>query len=428
MSDWIVLSGRYSRPASPARSPTPRTAGQRRATTPWCAPPRSPAKSSTAYARRMSSPSRSGSTSTSSTPAGARRSCGSAGPDRTRRCWSTAVGCRWKSTPIAASIRLQHCAIRVSTRVWWWWGRARCAPGWNARPPGYPSISPATSVVVTPSRPSWPPPMWRWRRGRMRRSGWPHWRHWPAAPRPSCPGPRRSPRSSPPTAAPPRTTTRARSPAPSRRSSADPNYCGAAAPAGAPNISPGPGRPPACSTRWRGIALGPQSGIPTARGPVIYDPEMIRRIAVFPAVLAFAVTGVVAAGVADAEPTPPCSFTLSPPQVVQVSGASFVTATVAPAACEAPSNPHQSVACLKLQGSDSPGQCMDNMGLDRTGVLHVPARRDLRLDRQRLRDDRKPAPVDLPVGRPLHGDVVGIRPGGFSAQPPIPRIRSRSGR
>ena len=86
--------------------------------------------------------------------------------------------------------------------------------------------------------------------------------------------------------------------------------------------------------------------------------------------MALAVTGVVAAGVADAEPTPPCSFTLSPPQVVQVSGASFVTATVAPAGCEAPSNPHQSVACLQLQGSDSPGQCMAARGILTAQVYH----------------------------------------------------------
>ena len=89
--------------------------------------------------------------------------------------------------------------------------------------------------------------------------------------------------------------------------------------------------------------------------------------------MALAVTGGAAAGVANAEPTPPCSFTLSPPQVVQVSGASLVTATVAPAGCEVPANPHLSVACLKLQGSDSPGQCMDATGIV-TARVYYPYR------------------------------------------------------
>ena len=116
---------------------------------------------------------------------------------------------------------------------------------------------------------------------------------------------------------------------------------------------------------------------------------MMRRIAVFPAVLALAVTGVAAAGVASAEPIPPCSYTLSAPQVVQVSGASMVTATVSPAGCAAPSNPSLSVACLQLQGSDGPGLCADANGL-RYGpsVRAVPAGHDVHLERQGLRLDR----------------------------------------
>ncbi|MET0757040.1 MAG: hypothetical protein ABWY39_03440 [Mycobacterium sp.] len=98
---------------------------------------------------------------------------------------------------------------------------------------------------------------------------------------------------------------------------------------------------------------------------------MVRRVAVFPAVLALAVTGVVAAGVATAEP--PCSYTLSPPQVVQVSGASMVTATVSPAGCTAPSNSHLSVACLQVQGSDGPGECANGLGLV-TAQVYAPYR------------------------------------------------------
>ena len=76
-------------------------------------------------------------------------------------------------------------------------------------------------------------------------------------------------------------------------------------------------------------------------------------------------------GLANAQPTPPCSFTLSPPQVVQVSGASLVTATVTPAGCKVPANPHQTVACLQLQGSDTPGQCMNANGLLTAQVYYL---------------------------------------------------------
>ncbi len=66
-----------------------------------------------------------------------------------------------------------------------------------------------------------------------------------------------------------------------------------------------------------------------------------------------ALSGVGLAGVAQASPPPPgtlCNFTLSPPQVVQGSGAAMVTVTVTPDGCAAPWRPLISVACVQNAG------------------------------------------------------------------------------
>ncbi len=57
-----------------------------------------------------------------------------------------------------------------------------------------------------------------------------------------------------------------------------------------------------------------------------------------------------AANVAHAGPPPPCTFTLSAPQVVQAGNGSVVTATVSPDACGPPAEPVMSVACLQSDG------------------------------------------------------------------------------
>ena len=80
------------------------------------------------------------------------------------------------------------------------------------------------------------------------------------------------------------------------------------------------------------------------------------------------------AGVASAEPSPPpCSYTLSPPHVVQLSGTSVVTATLSPAGCDR-SNPYLQVACVQLQGSDGPGQCAQADGNLPAQVYFAPYR------------------------------------------------------
>lgn len=104
-----------------------------------------------------------------------------------------------------------------------------------------------------------------------------------------------------------------------------------------------------------------------------YDPGMIRSLMVLTAATALTFAG--AAGVAGAEPAPlpPCSYTLSPPQVVQISGTNMVTATLTPAACDQ-SDSYLLVACVQLQGSDGPGQCAQGQGILPAQVYYQPYR------------------------------------------------------
>lgn len=94
---------------------------------------------------------------------------------------------------------------------------------------------------------------------------------------------------------------------------------------------------------------------------------------VLAAAAAMCVTGT--AGLAGAEPDAPeaCAYTLSPPQVVQVSGTAMVTATLDPAGCNR-ANPYLLVACIQLQGSDGPGQCAQGEGIVPAQVFYQPYR------------------------------------------------------
>jgi hypothetical protein len=100
---------------------------------------------------------------------------------------------------------------------------------------------------------------------------------------------------------------------------------------------------------------------------------MIRSLMVVTATAAIGVAG--ATGVAGAEPGAPkaCSYTLSPPHLVQVSGVNMVSATLTPAACNR-SQPYLLVACIQLQGSDGPEQCAQNQGLLPAQVYYQPYR------------------------------------------------------
>lgn len=107
---------------------------------------------------------------------------------------------------------------------------------------------------------------------------------------------------------------------------------------------------------------------------MIYDPGMSRAVVVLLVALSVALSWVAGASGAHAQPPPPataCSFTLSPPQVVQVSGADMVTATLTPAGCEGPFRPYVSVVCV--QSADSSPQCTQARDTD-TAQVYVPYR------------------------------------------------------
>ncbi len=64
-----------------------------------------------------------------------------------------------------------------------------------------------------------------------------------------------------------------------------------------------------------------------------YYPAMMRVLTVAWLALTLALAGVAVSTVAGAEPLPPCGYQLSTPALVQVNGATMVTATVEPAVC-----------------------------------------------------------------------------------------------
>jgi hypothetical protein len=132
---------------------------------------------------------------------------------------------------------------------------------------------------------------------------------------------------------------------------------------------------------------------------VIYHPEMLR----LPMVLTAAVglTLAATASAANAEPSPqPCEYTLSPPQMVQLSGTSVVTATLSPAGCDQ-SVAYQSVACVQLQGSDGPGQCAQQVGILTAQVFYQPYRAGatyIATGRGCANTGNPPQPVCKPMG------------------------------
>ena len=126
-----------------------------------------------------------------------------------------------------------------------------------------------------------------------------------------------------------------------------------------------------------------------------------------------AFVGIVTAGAADAEPSEPptCSFTLTPPQLVQVSGADMVAATVTMASCDGLAAPISSFACIQAEGSDSAPQCVEGKGQLPAQVYYQPYRpgMTLRLRWPGLRDCHGAAELDLSDGRPVHCDTLGRR-------------------
>ena len=115
------------------------------------------------------------------------------------------------------------------------------------------------------------------------------------------------------------------------------------------------------------------SGIVRRAPMVIYHPAMSRALKVFWVASSVALSGVAVASGAHADPPPPpgtlCSFTLSPPQVVQVSGKDMVTATLTPDGCAGAFRPYLSVVCV--QGGSTPNTCTQARETD-TAQVYAP--------------------------------------------------------
>lgn len=109
-------------------------------------------------------------------------------------------------------------------------------------------------------------------------------------------------------------------------------------------------------------------------------------------------------GVATAQPTQPagqlCSYTLTPPQVVNISGTEMVTATVSPAKCNR-STTYLSVACVQVEGNPGPGQCVQNNGILTAQVYfspYQPGRTYVATGRGCATTGNPPQPVCDPLG------------------------------
>ncbi len=106
-----------------------------------------------------------------------------------------------------------------------------------------------------------------------------------------------------------------------------------------------------------------------------YANLMIRSLGALAAFLAICPIGVYYAGSSAASPPSEnghCSFVLEPPKVVNISGVSYVTATVHAGSCTLHAHVEATV-CLSVEGDDSAGQC--GWGYDpNPAVVYYPYR------------------------------------------------------
>jgi hypothetical protein len=101
-------------------------------------------------------------------------------------------------------------------------------------------------------------------------------------------------------------------------------------------------------------------------------------LAVLPAAVALAIAGV---GAATAQASPPsdpstspsCSYTLTSPSIVNVSGTDMVTATLAHGPCTGKITPNSMTVCVEMQGGDRP-QCAFHPTFDTLQVYFTPYR------------------------------------------------------
>jgi hypothetical protein len=126
---------------------------------------------------------------------------------------------------------------------------------------------------------------------------------------------------------------------------------------------------------------------------------MIRSLLLLVTAVMLPLAGIPA--VAAADPVPPtCTYNLSPPQIVDVSGTGMVTATLSPGACDR-SNVYLSVACVQLQGSPEPPKCEQNNGVLTAQVFYSPYRPGatyVSTGRGCANTGNPPQPVCTPVG------------------------------
>lgn len=92
---------------------------------------------------------------------------------------------------------------------------------------------------------------------------------------------------------------------------------------------------------------------------------------------AMALSGVCPMGISNASPddgSGRCTFGITPPTVVPVSGVSYVFATLRPGSCTLIAIPNSSTVCLSIEGQDSVGECATKPG-SQTAELYVAYRR-----------------------------------------------------
>jgi hypothetical protein len=103
---------------------------------------------------------------------------------------------------------------------------------------------------------------------------------------------------------------------------------------------------------------------------------MFRRMGQTAAVVAGVLsTAVGGAGLAVAAPAADpvlCQYTMSDPQVVEVSGTQMVNASVGPAACNGTAEPTGVQVCVSVVGSETAGKCAELPGYGRAQVYLSP--------------------------------------------------------
>jgi hypothetical protein len=105
------------------------------------------------------------------------------------------------------------------------------------------------------------------------------------------------------------------------------------------------------------------SGVRRSSLTALWAGLLVAAIAVYPA------------GVSHASPSgddgiEQCTFILTQPKVMQVSGLSLVSASLGPGPCTMHASPNVSVVCLSVAGGGSQGECASKNGPDPAEVRY----------------------------------------------------------